>query len=100
MQSQESETGEHGQSRHCIYRIEVATGSDFGAGTDANVFCVLVGEQNRSSAEFPLDKSLLHVNKFERGQVGGYRLEILFAFFGSCSSRLMFSKCAGGLWVE
>ena len=53
-----------------IYRVDVKTGNDFGAGTDANIFCILVGEHARSSGEFHLADSLKYVNKFERGQVG------------------------------
>jgi hypothetical protein len=48
----------------------VKTGSDFGAGTDANIYCTLVGDAARSSGEFHLADSVKFVNKFERGQVG------------------------------
>jgi hypothetical protein len=46
----------------------VGTGTDFGAGTDSNVFCTLTGDGGRSSGEFALAHSLQNLNKFERGQ--------------------------------
>ena len=56
-------------SHDVVYRIDVVTGSALGAGTDANIFCTLSGDLHRSSGEFHLKESRLHVNKFERGQV-------------------------------
>ena len=67
MQAQEEEEG---VTSHLTYRIDVATGREFGAGTDANVFCTLTGERLNSSGEFQLANSLTRAaNKFERGQV-------------------------------
>lgn len=65
LQMQEMEFGASGQ---LTYRIDVATGSDFGAGTDANLFCTLSGDSHRSSGEFQLSNSLSYANKFERAQ--------------------------------
>ena len=69
LQLQEVESASSDASR-CIYRVDVQTGSDFGAGTDANIYCTLVGDAARSSGEFHLADSVKFVNKFERGQVG------------------------------
>lgn len=49
------------------YSIHTFTGSLKGAGTDANVFIQLFGE-NGDSGEVPLSKSKLHRDKFEKGQ--------------------------------
>lgn len=69
-QRHQAEFGHADSQRQFIYRVEVHTGTAFGAGTDANVFCTLGGEHELSSGEVHLAKSLHHVNKFERGQVG------------------------------
>ena len=50
------------------YEIFVHTGNVSGAGTDANVFCTLFGE-NGDSGERKLKDSATHRNKFERGCV-------------------------------
>lgn len=48
------------------YRVSVKTGTKFGAGTDAKVFLVLIGE--KQGPEVPLDYSLTNkLNKFEAG---------------------------------
>lgn len=47
--------------------MSVFTGDMLGAGTDANVFINIYGE-NGDTGERPLKKSN-HLNKFERGQV-------------------------------
>ena len=44
------------------------TGDVKSAGTDANVFLTMFGE-NGDTGERPLSKSELHKDKFERGQV-------------------------------
>lgn len=67
LQLQEMESGASDQT--VVYRIDVVTGTAIGAGTDANIFCTLGGDRFRSSGEFLLETSLLHANKFERGQV-------------------------------
>ncbi|XP_030643524.1 lipoxygenase homology domain-containing protein 1 [Chanos chanos] len=48
------------------YEVSVFTGDMWGAGTDANVFINIYGE-NGDTGERPLKKSN-HLNKFERGQ--------------------------------
>nr|XP_055024965.1 lipoxygenase homology domain-containing protein 1 isoform X1 [Misgurnus anguillicaudatus] len=48
------------------YEVTVFTGNMLGAGTDANVFINIYGE-NGDTGERPLKKSN-HLNKFERGQ--------------------------------
>ncbi|XP_030851137.1 lipoxygenase homology domain-containing protein 1 isoform X1 [Strongylocentrotus purpuratus] len=47
------------------YQVSVHTGDKFGAGTDANVFCMLFGELG-DTGERPLMKSSTNRNKFER----------------------------------
>ncbi len=79
---------ELGVSGHLTYRIDVATGSDFGAGTDANLFCTLIGDTHRSSGEFQLDNSLSYVNKFERGQASTACSASVPAFTRRCNSRV------------
>ncbi|XP_071500737.1 lipoxygenase homology domain-containing protein 1-like [Diadema antillarum] len=57
------------------YQVSVHTGDKFGAGTDANVFCVLFGELG-DTGERPLLKSSTNRNKFERrGAVDEFVLE-------------------------
>jgi hypothetical protein len=82
---QEMELGVSGQ---LTYRVDVATGSDFGAGTDANLFCTLIGDTHRSSGEFQLDSSLSYVNKFERGQASTACSASVPAFTRRCNSRV------------
>jgi hypothetical protein len=77
---------ELGVSGHLTYRIDVATGSDFGAGTDANLFCTLIGDTHRSSGEFQLAKSLTYANKFERGQASTAFSASIPAFTCRCNS--------------
>ena len=50
------------------YVAEVYTGDKRGAGTDANVFLNIFGEQG-DTGERPLKKSKTNRNKFERKQV-------------------------------
>ncbi len=50
------------------YLVEVVTGDVRGAGTDANVFITILGDQG-DSGERKLHKSETHSNKFERAQV-------------------------------
>lgn len=54
-------------SLEITYEVSVFTGDMFGAGTDANVFMNIYGE-NGDTGERPMKKSN-HLNKFERGQV-------------------------------
>lgn len=56
------------------------TGTGFGAGTDANIYCTLGGENGLSGGEVHLADSLLHVNKFERGQVGVFDCKCVLRF--------------------
>lgn len=55
-----------------MYEISVVTGSEFGAGTDARVFCTLYGEDGAQSPELPLAVSLQHKDPFETGQLGTF----------------------------
>ena len=50
------------------YRVTVQTGDVTNAGTDADVFCCIYGEQG-DSGDRKLLKSQTHRNKFERGKV-------------------------------
>ena len=50
------------------YMVEVHTGKKRGAGTDANVFLNIFGEQG-DTGERPLEKSKTNMNKFEKGNV-------------------------------
>ncbi|XP_061409799.1 lipoxygenase homology domain-containing protein 1-like isoform X3 [Lethenteron reissneri] len=56
------------------YKVRVHTGSVRGAGTDANVFVTLYGDQG-DSGERKLSKSETHSNKFEKGQEDIFTLE-------------------------
>ncbi|XP_030851144.1 lipoxygenase homology domain-containing protein 1 isoform X2 [Strongylocentrotus purpuratus] len=56
------------------YQVSVHTGDKFGAGTDANVFCMLFGELG-DTGERPLMKSSTNRNKFERRAVDVFTLE-------------------------
>ena len=50
------------------YAVSVSTGKKMGAGTDANVFINLFGEQG-DTGDRPLEKSSSNRNKFEKGNV-------------------------------
>ena len=50
------------------YHVDVFTGDEKKAGTDANVFITLFGSHGQSE-EFHLSDSLTHMNKFERNHV-------------------------------
>ena len=52
----------------CNYDVQVHTGPKRGAGTDANVFLNIFGEQG-DTGERPLMKSKTNMNKFEKGNV-------------------------------
>lgn len=47
------------------YTITVKTSNKFGAGTDANIFCELIGQYGKSKP-YKLTESVTHKNKFER----------------------------------
>lgn len=51
------------------YRIQIITGSKRGAGTDANVYINIYGEQGDTGNRF-LTNSKTNRNKFEKGNVG------------------------------
>ena len=57
------------------YEVRVYTGDIKSAGTDANVFLTMFGE-NGDTGERALTKSETHRDKFERGQVL-YQIRIL-----------------------
>ena len=61
------------------YEVFVYTGDVRSAGTDANVFLTMFGE-NGDTGERPLSKSETHKDKFERGQVICY----FYTFFFLC----------------
>lgn len=50
------------------YKVTVHTGKKLGAGTDANVFLNIFGEQGDTGERF-LEKSSTNKNKFEKGSV-------------------------------
>ena len=56
------------------YNVFVHTSDKFGAGTDANVFCMLFGEYG-DTGERPLSKSSTNKNKFERKKVDEFVFE-------------------------
>nr|CAB3263471.1 lipoxygenase homology domain-containing protein 1-like [Phallusia mammillata] len=56
------------------YRVHVFTGDVFNAGTDANVYLTMFGE-NGDSGERKLLKSETNTDKFERGKVDIFNLE-------------------------
>jgi hypothetical protein len=53
-----------------LYEIAVATGSEFGSGTDSQVFCILHGDDGSQSPELPLAVSTSNKDPFETGQLG------------------------------
>jgi lipoxygenase homology domain-containing protein 1 len=50
----------------CDYAVSIFTGDEFGAGTDGDVFMTLFGD-SATSDEIPLEASMTHKDKFERG---------------------------------
>lgn len=50
------------------YKVSVMTGDVYGAGTDANVYLTIYGDQG-DTGERKLRKSETNSNKFERGSV-------------------------------
>ncbi|KAE8285273.1 Lipoxygenase-like proteiny domain-containing protein 1 [Larimichthys crocea] len=56
------------------YQVSVMTGDVYGAGTDANVFLTIYGDQG-DTGERKLSKSETNSNKFERGSVDKFTLE-------------------------
>ncbi|XP_070566658.1 lipoxygenase homology domain-containing protein 1-like isoform X2 [Ptychodera flava] len=57
------------------YIVRVFTGDKFNAGTDANVFCMLTGDQG-DTGERPLSSSKTSkINKFERNTMDEFELE-------------------------
>ena len=50
------------------YNVQVTTGKKRGAGTDANVFVNVFGEQG-DTGNRPLEQSTTNKNKFEKGNV-------------------------------
>ena len=73
-----------------LWTVQVVTGSAVGAGTDANVFCTLFGNDGSSSGEFPLSKSADHVDKFERGRTDTFTHQALQLPGGVCSVGVRF----------
>ncbi|CAL8278491.1 unnamed protein product [Merluccius merluccius] len=56
------------------YSVSVMTGDVYGAGTDANVFLTIYGDQG-DTGERKLSKSETSSNKFERGSVDTFTME-------------------------
>uniref|UniRef100_A0A3Q3VSS6 PLAT domain-containing protein n=1 Tax=Mola mola TaxID=94237 RepID=A0A3Q3VSS6_MOLML len=56
------------------YKVSVMTGDVYGAGTDANVFLTIYGDQG-DTGERKLRKSETNSNKFERGCVDTFTIE-------------------------
>lgn len=70
------------------YAVSVHTGNRSGAGTDANVFLNIFGEQG-DTGDRPLKKSSSNKNKFERGNASllqALNLAPTFDFFGFYSA--------------
>ena len=59
------------------YLVQVHTGKKRGAGTDANVFINVFGEQG-DMGQRPLTHSKTNRNKFERGDVSLREKRVLF----------------------
>lgn len=58
------------------YHVHVKTGNVRGAGTDANVFVVLYGEED-NTGKILLKTSKSHKNKFEGGQTDEFIIEAI-----------------------
>ncbi|KAL5006870.1 hypothetical protein ScPMuIL_015676 [Solemya velum] len=56
------------------YHVHVTTGKVWGAGTDANVYVILYGDQDNTGQMF-LKSSKTHTNKFEKGKTDVFDLE-------------------------
>ncbi|XP_048241483.1 lipoxygenase homology domain-containing protein 1-like isoform X2 [Haliotis rufescens] len=56
------------------YHVKVTTGNVWGAGTDANVYVILFGEEDITGKMF-LKSSLTSKNKFEKGKMDEFILE-------------------------
>ena len=74
------------------YHVHVFTGDVFKAGTDANIFVTLYGE-NGDSGERELLKSETNMNQFERGQVRFYENRQTTKWNGSfCQPQFLFHR--------
>lgn len=56
------------------YTLTVKTSNKWGAGTDANIYCELIGATG-TSPPFHLKESLTHKNKFERNSEDVFQFE-------------------------
>eukprot|EP01123_Difflugia_compressa_P005057 TRINITY_DN1661_c0_g1_i1.p1 TRINITY_DN1661_c0_g1~~TRINITY_DN1661_c0_g1_i1.p1 ORF type:complete len:960 (-),score=248.52 TRINITY_DN1661_c0_g1_i1:25-2904(-) len=56
-----------------IYLLSITTGTDMGAGTDADIYVKLFGKKGNSE-EIKLKKSINHKNKFEAGKTDLFSL--------------------------
>lgn len=61
------------------YKVSVMTGDVYGAGTDANVFLTIYGDQG-DTGERKLRKSETNSNKFERGCVRKHHFHHLYFY--------------------
>jgi len=57
-----------------VYFMKVWTGKEAGAGTDANVYCNLIGDK-AESGKIELKKSMHHMNKFEAGHLDEFPID-------------------------
>ena len=69
------------------YKINVKTGDVMGAGTDANVFMVIFGE-NGDSGELALKSSETYKDKFERNHTDVFNFKNLLSL-GECKMHLV-----------
>jgi len=56
------------------YHVSVRTGDMIGAGTDANVYVILYGDQG-DTGKLNLKQAINTKNKFERGRTDQFKLE-------------------------
>jgi len=81
------------------YVVNVVTGDVKNAGTDANVFLSIFG-QNGDTGERQLQKSETHTNKFERNQVIRIPQEIQVDPRPDGTASHHAENCARSPWVQ
>ena len=79
------------------YTVKVTTSDLRGAGTDANVFCIIFGEHG-DSGELKLDQSETYVDKFERGHTDVFVLPHLL-HLGRLSKLRIWHDNSGELFI-
>lgn len=80
------------------YQINVKTADVRGAGTDANVFCNIIGEFGETG-EIPLEHSESNKNKFERGQMDVFIIENV-PNLGQLKKLRIWHDDSGDLWTK